>query len=102
MAKLGKVTKKALLTHGQKPNFWKPKAEGEKIAGKLLGIKTGKYGLSLRIQTLEGSTAIAINDYLKDLDFGPLIGKVLEFVYIETVGKGLRIYDVFEIEDTPF
>lgn len=102
-AKVDKANRKAVLLHGGKANFWKPTKKGEKIQGKLIAIKPSKFGMVLRIVAGAGAISIPINDYLKDADFGPLVGKNLEFEYIETVGRGLRIFDVYEVtDDIPF
>ena len=98
-----KAARKAILLHGQEAKFWKPTKKGEKLVGKLRGMKDGKYGPSLRIETRDGLISVPINDYLKDADFGPLVGKYIELEFVETVGRGLRIYDVYEIaDDIPF
>ena len=96
-------TRKPVLLHDQKANFWKPSKKGEKVVGKLLAIKTGKFGDSLRIQQGAEAVSVPINDFLKDVDFGSLVGHVIEIIYVESVGRGMRLFDVFDLQDgVPF
>jgi len=93
---------------GEKANFWKPRGVGETIVGKLMAIKSGKYGQSLRLATPTGSVSVAVNVFLEDVDWTPYKGKVLSFEFKGehkgSYGKGCRLYEVNEIreEEVPF
>lgn len=96
--------KKVLIkAPGQKANFWKPKAVGELIVGKLMAITLGKYGATLRVAAPTGTVSIPVNVYLEDVDWNPYKGKVLSFEFKGLYGRGCRLYEVNEIqEDVPF
>ena len=70
-----------------KPNFWKPKKEGEEIIGKLTGIVTTGYGDTLQVSTASGLVVIPVSTTLSRVDWTLYRGKVLYFRYEGVTGK---------------
>ena len=78
-----------------KPNFWKPKKEGEEIIGKLTGIVTTGYGDTLQVSTASGLVVIPVSTTLSRVDWSLYKGRSLYFRYEGTAGKrNCRLFKV--------
>lgn len=93
------------------PPFWKPEAEGEARTGELLSIRRLPFGEVLRVRTANGIIAISQSIAMAEIDFRPLVGRRLRFIFKGTVdtksGNKVKLFQISVLkkeddEDVPF
>lgn len=90
---------KRLVSHDDKPDFWKPTKPGEVLYGKLLGVRIGNKGPVISIKDFSESVhAFGVPTQLQNVDWSDLVGKDVKITFVKTVpsGKGnpAKLFDV--------
>ena len=77
---------KRLISHDDKPNFWKPIRSGEKIMGKLVAITTTQNGKALQISLFHGGIqSVGVNCQLARVPWEEIVGKEISIEYVRSV-----------------
>ena len=90
---------KRLVSHDDKPDFWKPTKAGEVLYGKLLGVRIGGKGPVLSIKDFADKVrAFGVPTQLRSVDWEDLVQKDVKITYVKSVssGKGnpAKLFDV--------
>ncbi len=95
----GTGTFKRVISHDDKPDFWKPSKIGEQLYGKLIANVPGTRGGVLHIQTFDGEVKqFGIPTQLRRLPWDDFIGKDVKVSYMKSVpttkGNPAKLFDV--------
>ena len=80
---------KRLVSHDDKPDFWKPTKPGDVLYGKLLGVRIGGKGPVVSIKDFSDKVrAFGVPTQLRNVDWEDLVGKDVKLTYVKSVASG--------------
>ena len=88
-----------IISHDDKPDFWKPTRAGEALFGKLVAERIGQKGPVISIKEFSGEVRdFGVPTQLRKVDWSEFIGKDVKITYVKSVssGKGnpAKLFDV--------
>lgn len=94
-----KGTFKRIISHDDKPNFWKPTKYGEKIMGKLLAVTETDKSPVLQVELFNGLIQqVGVSTQLKKVPWANFVGKEICITYSDSAkskyGQPVKLYDV--------
>ena len=94
------TTRRKVLGHDDKSNFWKPSHIGDKIMGKLIAVTSGKNGPVAQIRDFSGAVRqVGLNDQLQKAPWDDMKGMEVEIIFQREVatkyGNKARLFDVY-------
>jgi hypothetical protein len=92
-----------IVSHDDKPDFWKPVKAGEILYGKLIAERIGGKGPVLSIKDFSGNVrAFGVPTQLRNVDWSEFVQKDVKITYVKSVasGKGnpAKLFDVDIVE----
>lgn len=99
----GTGTFKRIISHDDKPNFWKPSRFGETLFGKLLAVTETEKSPVLQVEDENGVTIqVGVSTQLRKVAWANYVGKMIRLVYAATAksrfGTPTKLFDV-EVAD---
>ena len=99
----GKGTFKRIISHDDKPNFWKPSRVGEVLFGRLLAVTQTQMSPVLQIEDQSGLTIqVGVSTQLRKVAWANYVGKMIRLTYAATARSNYasptKLFDV-EVED---
>ena len=96
-------TRKRVLSHDEKANFWKPVKAGEQIAGKLLAVTETDKSPVLQMMLFSGEVKqVGVSTQLKRVPWAEYIGKDIFITFAATAkskyGTPTKLFDVDIVE----
>lgn len=90
---------KRIISHDDKPNFWKPTRFGEMLMGKLLAVTETEKSPVLQMENLDGTTIqIGVSTQLRKVAWANYVGKMIRLTYAATAksrfGTPTKLFDV--------
>ena len=88
-----------VVSHDEKPDFWKPTRPGEALFGKLVAERIGGKGPVISVKEFQGDTRdFGVPTQLRKVDWSEFIGKDVKITYVKSVpsGKGndAKLFDL--------
>jgi len=92
-----------IISHDDKPDFWKPVKPGEVLYGKLIAERIGGKGPVISIKDFSGNAKdFGVPTQLRKVDWSEFVGKDVKITYVKSVasGKGnpAKLFDVDVVE----
>ena len=106
MAKQGKPAEvpatgklRRIISHDDKPDFWKPTKPGEILYGKLVAERIGGKGPVISVKEFSGALRdFGVPTQLRKVDWSEFLQKDVKITYVKSVpsGKGneAKLFDV--------
>ena len=90
---------KRIISHDDKPNFWKPTRFGDSVSGKLLAVTETDKSPVLQVEGADGVTIqVGVSTQLRKVAWANYVGKQLRLTYKSTAksryGTPTKLFDV--------
>ena len=96
---MSEMKSRRVLSHDDKPNFWKPEKIGDFVEGKLSGVYEGRNGKILQIEPELGEAVqVGVSTQLARVYWEELIGETVRITFTGTAPSRFktptRLFDV--------